>query len=52
MDQLEVTVQKYAEIFCKILPSHVERWKALLQDAVKPVQALSNYGEQLRHIQK
>ncbi|XP_018575002.1 uncharacterized protein LOC108913843 [Anoplophora glabripennis] len=52
MNQLECIVQKHVEMFCKIMPRHVEKWKILLQHATKPAEALSNYAEQLRHVQK
>lgn len=52
MDSLEQTVQNHLKSFTKILPSHVETWKKLLGEAETPARALSNYAEQLRHVER
>lgn len=52
MEDLEGIVQNNVSNFCKILPSFVETWKRLVDDAIKPTRALSNYAEQLRHVER
>ncbi|XP_072385260.1 uncharacterized protein [Diabrotica undecimpunctata] len=47
-----LTLQKNLVNFCKVLPSHVDKWRNLLNEAKKPVQALVNFSEQLRHVEK
>ncbi|XP_028139097.1 uncharacterized protein LOC114333426 [Diabrotica virgifera virgifera] len=47
-----LTLQKNLLNFCKLLPSHVDKWRNLLNEAEKPVQALVNFSEQLRHVEK
>nr|CAI5868729.1 unnamed protein product [Callosobruchus analis] len=51
MEQIERNIQKNVINFCKLLPAHVEKWKLLLADALKPAKALGNYSEQLRHVE-
>lgn len=52
MEDLEVATQKYVANFCKILPSHLEAWKSLQENASKPLHSLVNFSEQLNHIEK
>ncbi|KAJ8943507.1 hypothetical protein NQ318_016287 [Aromia moschata] len=52
MDELELIVQRHVINFCKILPVHVEKWRTILVDLVKPSSALCNYSEQVRHIER
>lgn len=52
MDDDEKLVLKYLIAFCKILPIIVQNWKSALQDSVKPLQSLSNLGEQQRHVKR
>lgn len=52
MEELEATVQKNVVNFCRILPSYVEKWKRLLEEAQKLTRALLNYAEQLRHVER
>nr|CAH7755520.1 unnamed protein product [Callosobruchus chinensis] len=51
MEQIERNIQKNIVNFCKMLPGHVEKWRVLLADALKPAKALGNYSEQLRHVE-
>lgn len=52
MENLEETVQKHVISLCKILPTHVEAWTRLTVEAERPACALSNYAEQLRHVER
>ncbi|CAH1119402.1 unnamed protein product [Phaedon cochleariae] len=52
VENVELTVQKHVVNFCKLLPIHVDKWRKLLEEADKPAQALTNYAEQLRHVEK
>lgn len=52
MENLEKDIQKKILNFCKILPAHVDTWKRLLGEAEKAIPALSNYAEQLRHVER
>lgn len=46
------TIQKNIINFCKGLSPHVEKCVNLLDENTKPVQALGNYSEQLRHVER
>lgn len=52
MEELESRVQKNVVSFCKILPTHVEKWRKTLLETKRPAQALSNFADQLRHAEK
>ncbi|XP_056641257.1 uncharacterized protein LOC130448085 isoform X1 [Diorhabda sublineata] len=51
-DTINTVVQKNVLNFCTILSSHCNNWNSLLTEAIKPVQALVNFSEQLRHVEK
>ncbi|XP_057658136.1 uncharacterized protein LOC130895043 [Diorhabda carinulata] len=51
-DTINTVVQKNVLNFCTILLSHCNKWNFLLTEAIKPVQALVNFSEQLRHVEK
>lgn len=51
-DVVQREVQQNVIKFTEMLAKHVTNWNLLLQEASKPVQALVNKAEQLRHVEK
>ncbi|CAG9853895.1 unnamed protein product [Phyllotreta striolata] len=43
---------EYISNFCKILEKHTSKWSSLLKESAKPLRALINYCEQLRHVEQ
>jgi len=52
MGEIEDQVQKNLVGFCAYLEEHVEKWKSILQESQKTIEALCNQAEQLRHVEQ
>ncbi|KAH1026548.1 hypothetical protein HUJ05_000201 [Dendroctonus ponderosae] len=52
MAQIESDIQKKLVGFCKLLPLHLNCWKATLAELQDPVRVLINFCEQLRFVEE